>query len=246
MAEVNFLTSKIKYGFTLAEVLITLVIVGVIAALTISPLIVKHQKQETVVRLKKAYSELCGAVRLAELNKGDSTTNWNFNLDGTDFFNTYLRPYIATAQPTSLTEYQQQANVKYLNGTDCTAESWCLESPSNGTNYNAVLANGTIMIVEAWHSETSVVKVVIFDLNGLKKPNKIGRDIFAFIIQSDANQVVAMGAHKGHAATNGGENFTRENILGNLNQSCNKNQKGEYCAGLIMIDSWQIKDDYPW
>ncbi len=40
-------------GFTLAEVLITLVIIGIIAAITVSSIIVSTQKRETVSKLKK-------------------------------------------------------------------------------------------------------------------------------------------------------------------------------------------------
>ena len=49
-------------GFTLAEVLITLVIIGVIAAMTIPTLINKTNNQEYVSRLKKAYSVLSAAT----------------------------------------------------------------------------------------------------------------------------------------------------------------------------------------
>ena len=52
-----------KIAFTLAEVLITLVIVGVIAALTIPSMINKTNNQETVSRLKKAYSTLAQATQ---------------------------------------------------------------------------------------------------------------------------------------------------------------------------------------
>ncbi len=44
---------KIKAGFTLAEVLITLGIIGIVAAMTIPGLIAKHQKIVTATQLKK-------------------------------------------------------------------------------------------------------------------------------------------------------------------------------------------------
>ena len=49
---------KVFRGFTLAEVLITLVIIGVIAAMTIPTLINKTNNQEYVSRLIKTYSTL--------------------------------------------------------------------------------------------------------------------------------------------------------------------------------------------
>ena len=55
-----------KNGFTLAEVLITLVIVGVVAALTISPLVNTYVESSTVAKVKKGLSILGQAKKLAE------------------------------------------------------------------------------------------------------------------------------------------------------------------------------------
>ena len=49
---------KTKFGFTLAEVLITLGIIGVVAALTLPSLVTNYQKQVTVNKLKKFYNGL--------------------------------------------------------------------------------------------------------------------------------------------------------------------------------------------
>ena len=57
---INF--KKYNFGFTLAEVLITLVIIGVIAAITVPTLINKTQNQEYVSKLKKAYSTFTQAT----------------------------------------------------------------------------------------------------------------------------------------------------------------------------------------
>ena len=47
-----------KNGFTLAEVLITLGIIGVVSALTLPSLITSYKKQEASARLKKFNSLL--------------------------------------------------------------------------------------------------------------------------------------------------------------------------------------------
>lgn len=49
-------------AFTLSEVLITLGIIGVVAAMTLPNLIMKYEKQKTVEQLKVAYSLLSQAV----------------------------------------------------------------------------------------------------------------------------------------------------------------------------------------
>ncbi len=59
-----------KKGFTLAEVLITLAIIGVVAALTIPSVIVKTQQQEFKTAAKKAHSVLSQAVQLTEVKDG--------------------------------------------------------------------------------------------------------------------------------------------------------------------------------
>ena len=47
--------SKIKFAFTLAEVLITLGIIGVVAAMTIPTLMQKYYEKQTVAKLKETY-----------------------------------------------------------------------------------------------------------------------------------------------------------------------------------------------
>ena len=69
--------TKSKSGFTLAEVLITLGIIGVVAAMTIPTLIERYKEQELVTRWFKFYSLLQQAIKLAEEEYGDHTT-WKF------------------------------------------------------------------------------------------------------------------------------------------------------------------------
>lgn len=62
-----------KKGFTLAEVLITLGIIGVVAAMTIPNLITAHQKKVTVTKLQRAISILNQAYRLSYEENGDAS-----------------------------------------------------------------------------------------------------------------------------------------------------------------------------
>ena len=64
-----------KFGFTLAEVLITLAIIGVVAAMTIPTLISNYQEKVTVTKIKKAYATLNQAMGLAVVNHG-TVDNW--------------------------------------------------------------------------------------------------------------------------------------------------------------------------
>ena len=86
-----------KTAFTLAEVLITLAIIGVVAALTMPNLIAKYQKQETVTRLKKAYSALSQALRMSEVDNGPyaywEVPQYSRTLNLTEYYEKYWYPY---------------------------------------------------------------------------------------------------------------------------------------------------------
>lgn len=95
-------------GFTLAEVLITLGIIGVVAALTIPTLIQKYTNRVVETRLLQFYSSINEAVRLSEIENGDKKY-WYKDLSGAvpdedgnkpeiseseEWFKTYLAPYM--------------------------------------------------------------------------------------------------------------------------------------------------------
>ncbi len=60
-----------KKAFTLAEVLITLTIIGIVAAMTIPTLMSKYKDQATVTKLKKAQSIISNAFSIANTKDGD-------------------------------------------------------------------------------------------------------------------------------------------------------------------------------
>lgn len=64
-----------KSGFTLAEVLITLAIIGVVAAMTIPSLVQKYNERVRITQLKKVYSVLSNAYNLAVADYGPFE-NW--------------------------------------------------------------------------------------------------------------------------------------------------------------------------
>lgn len=87
-----------KKAFTLAEVLITLAIIGVVAAMTIPTLISKYQEKQIVTALKKAYSMLSQAYTVVVAENG-VPLSWDLTGDDsttsaeklTDIFKQYLK-----------------------------------------------------------------------------------------------------------------------------------------------------------
>ena len=220
-----------KIAFTLAEVLITLGIIGVVAAMTMPSLVANYEKKRTATAVKKAYSELSQALKLAEVDYGDMEY-WDYP-DGTDveenkaFVNRYITPYYK--------------GVTMLQ--DGSVPGWTTIST---TGINFISSNGTIF---SGKPNNSKAFYVLIDVNGFKKPNKMGTDIFYFA--TSTGKLMPDGWEDG---------LTREMILNGYSHeghiyTC-KTAKSESddatlqarhaCTSLLMIDGWEFKKDYPW
>lgn len=159
-------------GFTLAEVLITLGIIGVVAALTLPNLITQYQKNATVQGLKVAYSLLSQAVQKSVSENGE-INEWDYSLSSADFDETYLIPYLKI--------------VKKCEGAECiTTDDFHGYYELNGHKYTQIgksyiLSNGMILMRDSYQLNLGFITYMV-DINGNKKPNKMGRDIFSFYL----------------------------------------------------------------
>lgn len=177
-------------GFTLAEVLITLVIIGVIAAITVPTLIARYQEEQTVSKLRKSYSTVANAFNKAIAMNGPVNT-WNINTESvqeasTDVYN-ILKPNLNIIKDCGLSAEGDCFAPAYtrLNGVG--------PSLHNATNdyYKAVLADGSAFSVRYRYplcdferGSNSQLKhvcgIIHIDINGHKKPNVNGKDMFEF------------------------------------------------------------------
>ena len=89
-----------KSAFTLAETLITLVIIGVIAAICVPVIFTNYQEQERAAKVKKAYSTISRAFNLLKVTGAeyllDDTTLINNDESMFDFFEHYIKPNLIT------------------------------------------------------------------------------------------------------------------------------------------------------
>lgn len=117
-------------GFTIAEVLITLGILGVVIAMTLPSLIGKWQKIETVTRLKRAYTVLSQAVNYSIAEYGD-VSGWdiysNHNTAPTEsnieetikkFSSTYVVPYLPKVKKAEYTTFRNAGYTKEFTNID--------------------------------------------------------------------------------------------------------------------------------
>ena len=156
-----------RSAFTLAEVLITLGIIGIVAALTMPSLIGEYKKQETTARLKKFYSIIQQAILLSEIDngpvefwtKGSMVTDENGNFDQSannilaeEFFDKYLAKYMKIIKRGYTTENGRSLFQIYL---------------SDGIS--VIIGNGGCIDM-------------MVDTNGTKNPNFLGYDRFVFLL----------------------------------------------------------------
>lgn len=227
-----------KKGFTLAETLITLVIIGVIAAITVPALITKYQKEQTVTRLKKVYSTFAQATQKAIADNGPMNT-WEFD-NGQTFFSKYLKPYMSVLRDCDInTPDSCPFNYSYLNSGS--------ERYSYSNQKKFYLSDGTLVALEVTDKSGQKYVRVYIDINGSKKPNVYGKDIFRF------NYFIKMTStphynHIGKIMPNGYE-YSLEDNLSNRQDGCSKKstqRAGSNCAAVIMQSAWTITNDYPW
>ena len=213
-------------AFTLAEVLITLGIIGVVAAMTIPTLIAKHRKNVTEAKLKKFYTTINQAITRSEVDNGDKSfwTVTKGSYSSREFFDKYLKDYLQYSKVKTSLKY----TYVYLN--DGTAfyfaigENWkdtnsgdfifCLDTKTCGqqSNGNSTLTNG--------------------------------KDTFAFqYAPNGCDWVLENLCNKGVEPYYRWDGFDR--TYDNLKNAC-YNNKPHFCTAVIQQNGWKIPDDYPW
>jgi len=177
-----------KHGFTLAEVLITLVIIGVIAAVTIPTVINNTKKQEYVSKLKKTYSVLAQATNKIIAEEGN-VENWTTSSD--NVYSLYKKQMSVTKDCGAATGcFEQASNLKSATGELANYSPW---NSTDGRRF--IISDGTLVRitnelspncdVDDTNRSGYVCALIMVDINGGKKPNQFGRDIFWFALKKD-------------------------------------------------------------
>ncbi len=213
-----------KFAFTLAEVLITLGVVGVVAAMTLPSLINSGRGKQYEAGFKAAQSLLGQAVTY--LHSQDIFI-YNNN------YGTANAGYASVTFSTTLAEAFTGIHAlnKALTNEAGTSVITTYKTFSNKTfnkgrldDGSFELANGMSVFIET--DSVSATPIVIFDVNGSrKKPNRLGYDTFAFIIDKD-DRILPLGSPL--------MTSTQYSLFKDLNTYCDKNsaslENGISCA----------------
>lgn len=169
-----------KLGFTLAEVLITLGIIGIVASMTLPALIQRQAEKANVVKLKKFYTVLQQAYQ-STVNENSDPGDWGLknDINGAKIVANNFLKY-----------FKLQKNCGVNPG--CFAAQSPVEMRTDNKLVKVALNDGTSLAfgaVDDCSANTGNSKELknvcgwfVVDVNGKQKPNKYGQDTFEFYI----------------------------------------------------------------
>ena len=236
-----------RSAFTLAEVLITLGIIGVVAALTIPALITNSQNMKYITGLKKAYASINEVLIKMAADNGQPG-----DLKSTGLFTT------GTTDDSFGDEFVKYFNVLKNCGTselgcfpDIVSDSYDGSNNSSGWDqaYRFITTDGMSVRVSNEGNDcdglglsnnitgnmTQVCGEIYIDVNGPKGPNYMGRDIFDFWISNGKGPLLYPygGADDNDGATWADASGTPQNCI-------SESTAGYTCAGRVMEENWQM------
>jgi prepilin-type N-terminal cleavage/methylation domain-containing protein len=204
-----------KKAFTLAEVLIALVIIGIIAAITVPTLIQKYQDQALKSALKKNYSVLKSALDKYQVEHGERLLASEI---GTHELKSKIVPYLNVS--------------KDCQWNNCFNVNVNIHKTYNGNAINTgffddgqfILNDGTLVAIE--NPTLTTGKFISVDVNGTKKPNRLGKDLFVFLLTNNG-ELLPQGAK--------GTGYYSENDAYCSNTSTH-NMNGAGCTAKVLRD----------
>lgn len=167
-------------AFTLAEVLITLGIIGVVAALTLPNLIANHKAIEMRTRFKTAYSLISQAV---ERMKADGISTNPADYGANEFQPVFIK-YFPNAKDCGTFQNEKESYNCPQNTPTYKDYSNTLTLHQGSLNDGQfVLTNGMLILIE---NPGGGIIYISVDINGVhKKPNRLGHDLFMFDLKNE-------------------------------------------------------------
>lgn len=215
-------------AFTLAEVLVTLGIIGVVSAMTVPTLMQNYQRKSYVTQLHKVYNELQQAALQyqTERNAVNLKEAGIRNDDSLDLFVKSKFKIVNDCGEKSTPCLAPNSEYKKLSGNEAVG--------STQTHFVALQSGvslGYSCTVAATNGNDNVVAVFDVDINGAKGPNIAGRDFFVLVLYNNG-----MIDDVGNSAP-----LTKDERENLFNTICNSTGKDWYgCFGKILNDNWEM------
>ena len=230
-----------KKGFTLAEVLITLGILGVVIAMTFPSLVANYKKHVAVNKLKKFYTVMSQATTMAIVENGpmDTWDGFSSHHNGAEmerWFEQYLEPNLKILEKKVDKDEETGSEslfVYFADGSLMSLANWAASSADiddeTGKDNNHVIDNYNGLIHVNYYTDTKAFK---------KENRKNCINKFTFLFYNPLKKQYLFFPYAYQSTTP--EKYNREFFLNQI-----KTSNDQYCAVLIMYDGWKISDDYP-
>ena len=217
--QIDLSLCKERFGFTLAEVLITLGIIGVVAAITIPNLMTHLRNKKLESQFKKTYAELNIAARTFYAQEEASVHDADVILycgDGSTIssskvlekFMSYYKSYtIPVAGHWINFDTNKKISQLNLNGDSITKYP-CDQTPVALDMVGRLYALDDTSTRTLYNAPDFGPKICV-DINGIDKPNRLGYDRFVFVFTAN-NAVVP---YTGNTWSDLGANQTSEKAI---------------------------------
>lgn len=185
-----------KNAFTLAEVLITLGIIGVVAAMTLPVLVNRTQGKELETGLQKAYSVIQNAINKMNYDEGQIVNGENYS--DTASFMVKFKKYFNLSKDCGKSDCEINDTENEELGQMLSSHYKTYTNKSLGTGFlddgQAITTDGMFIMAENNSQNPTNWLFISVDVNGInKKPNRWGHDLFTFQVM-DNGKLLPMGA----------------------------------------------------
>ena len=188
-------------AFTLAEVLITLGVIGVISAMTLGTLIHNYKVMVAKNQFKKTYSTISNALNLSVQEFGENVKCYYASssaiADCKDFYENYLFKNFKVAKYCNKNAFAQGCVPDYKE-EDFPSVAGCGGFSAGTIKSNArvvLLADGSTIF--PYHDGGNYFPIIGFDTNGFKGPNVAGVDVFSIRISKSNNSIPILAKTRG-------------------------------------------------
>lgn len=179
-------------AFTLAETLIILGLIGVVASLTVSDIVTNYQNNLRLSSLKKSYSLFSNALNIINREYG-LYEDWGLSNDQNSVYLVAekIEPFLKIAKK-CINEVGCWSGTKTKNLKGNTDAYYSSEKGWGEKPLSYVLTDGSFLALDTWNTSVKSVfgvnsgvawsTIFFVDTDGFKGPNKVGVDVFPFVL----------------------------------------------------------------
>ncbi len=168
------------YAFTITEVLITIGIIGIVAAMTLPALINNAQNKALESKLKKSYALIAQTIQLIIENEYGGVTE----LSQSDYYEigNYLKKYVGNSRNVGDVRWGTSYSANFMIEKYKTYTNNTFSGMFNDYAFYTSDNNATVFL-DTGHSPSLPNLFIAIDINNIdNKPNKLGFDLFGFYL----------------------------------------------------------------